>query len=389
LTPGAWAKPKYKVLALIPGGLWSGLTFDSEGNLYGATSGGGDYGYGSVFEMTRDSKGQWTVTTLHSFDFRNDGESPNGGLIFDAAGNLYGTTPNGGAYDGGTVFELSPGSSGWTFSMLYAFCKQYGCPDGGGPSAGLVQDRNGNLLGTGAGGLYDLGVVYELTPGSSGWTYSILYNFGSRPRDGSDPLDMPIFDKAGNLYGTTNGGGAYGGGTVFMLAHTPSDAWKERILYSFCPAGFPCNDGLAPYAGVILDDRGNLYGTTTQGGYNTCGETHCGTAFKLASRAGGQWVHSILYDFPKPENGSFPTGGVVRDKAGNLYGATVAGGIGYCSGGCGVAYKLEPRAHRVWKYNVLHRFTGGDGWQPLGGLIFDNKGNLYGTAYSVVYEITP
>jgi len=111
LISGAWAQPKYKVLATIDGGLWSGLTFDSKGNLYGVTTGGGDYGVGSIFEMTRNSKGVWTVTTLHSFD-GTDGSSPNGDLIFDAAGNLYGTTPDGGAYDGGTVFELSPGSSG-------------------------------------------------------------------------------------------------------------------------------------------------------------------------------------------------------------------------------------------------------------------------------------
>lgn len=387
-APRAWAKPKFKVLAGVSGGLWSGLTFDSKGNLYGVTTGGGANGVGSVFELSRGSKGKWIVTTLHSFDGK-DGSSPNGGLIFDAAGNLYGTTPDGGAYyDGGTVFELSPGSGGWTFSVLHSFCEVLGCPDGGGPLAGLVQDKNGNLLGTARAGLYDLGVVFELTPGSSGWTYSVLYNFGSRPHDGSDPMDALILDEAGKLYGTTYYGGLSGGGTVFKLNHTSTDMWTERLLYSFCPGGFPCRDGQGPTAGLVFDRSGSLYGTA-HGGGAACDGEFCGAVFKLTRRADGRWAYSVLYGFVKPQDGFEPVTGVVFDSVGNLYGTTATGGAGSCYNGCGVVYRLSPRPNGKWKYTVLYKFRSPYESPPDGTLIFDAKGNLYGTSLSVVYEITP
>jgi uncharacterized repeat protein (TIGR03803 family) len=161
------------------------------------------------------------------------------------------------------------------------------------------------------------------------------------------------------------------------------------VLYSFCSAGFPCKDGVGAYAGVVFDGSGDLYGTTTEGGGNTCGETTCGTIFELVPSPSGGWKHKVLYAFPNPGDGSFPTGGVIIDKAGNLYGATVAGGIGGCSGGCGVVYKLALSANGKWTYTVLHKFDGSDGGQPLGGLIFDKKADVYGTAYDVVFKITP
>ena len=387
LISGAWAQPKYKVLATIDGGLWSGLTFDSKGNLYGVTTGGGDYGVGSIFEMTRNSKGVWTVTTLHSFD-GTDGSSPNGDLIFDAAGNLYGTTPDGGAYDGGTVFELSPGSSGWTFSVLYSFCEVLGCPDGGAPSAGLVQDESGDLIGTAGAGLYYMGVVFELTPGSNGWTYSVLYNFGSRSDDGSNPKDALILDNAGNLYGTTYYGGVGGGGTVFGLKHKSTGTWRERLLYSFCPGGFPCKGGEGPTAGLVFDRSGSFYGTAHGGGAPCDGE-FCGAVFKLTRTPNGGWVYSVLHDFAKPQDGFEPITGVVFDKAGNLYGTTATGGSGPCYNGCGVVYKLTPPPNGKWKYAVLHEFSSPSESPPDGTLILDTKDNLYGTALSVVYEIAP
>ena len=381
----AWAQPKFKILATVPGGLFTGLTFDAKGNLYGGTGGGGDHNDGTIFELTPSAHG-WTLTTLHSFD-GYDGGSPNGGMIFDAAGNLYGTSPSGGTYGGGNLFELSPGSGGWSFNDLYDFCHQYHCPDGGDPSA-LIMDGLGNLYGAGlAGGSYGAGIVFELTPGSGGWGETILHSFDGT--DGYFPYAALTFDKAGNLYGTTFRGGANGGGTVFKLRRAADGLWKERVLYSFCSAGFPCKDGVGAYAGVVFDGSGNLYGTTTEGGGNTCGETTCGTIFELVPSPSEGWKHKVLYAFPNPVDGSFPTGGVIIDKAGNLYGATVAGGIGGCSGGCGVVYKLAPSANGKWTYTVLHKFDGSDGGQPLGGLILDKKSNLYGTAYDVVFKITP
>jgi uncharacterized repeat protein (TIGR03803 family) len=389
LERGAYAQPKFKVLATMPnGGLWSGLTLDAKGNLYGVTTGGGDNGVGAVFEMSRNAKGQWTVTTLHSFDGK-DGARPNGDLIFDTAGNLYGTTPAGGAaFDGGTVFELTPGSGGWTFSVLYSFCHEYGCPDGGGPQDGLVQDKAGNLLGTAQAGLYDMGVVFELTPGSQGWTYNVLYNFGTLPNDGSRPLDALVLNADGDLYGTTYRGGRGGFGTVFRLSPTGADAWNEQVLHPFCLEGGGCAGGAEPSAGVILVGSSSIYGTTAQGGGATCGETNCGAIFKLTRSRNG-WSEKVLYNFANPGDGSFPISGLVRATDGTFYGTTAMGGIGSCNGGCGVVYKLAPYPGRHWKYTVMHKFNGVDGLLPDGHLILDPRGDLYGTALITVFEVTP
>jgi hypothetical protein len=264
LITGAWAKPKFKVLAALPG-LYGGLTLDSKGNLYGAATGGGDYGDGTVFEVSRNSKGKWTVTVLHSFDGK-DGTAPNGGLVFDTSGNLYGTAPDGGPNLGGTVFELSPGSGGWSFAVIDGFCSGYKCPEGGAPGAGLVLDKDGNLLGTAQGGIYNMGVVFELTPGSSGWEENVLYSFGSRSHDGSDPMDALVLDGAGDLYGTTAMGGRFGGGgqgagTVFKLTPISGGGWNEKLLWQFDGTA-----GQGPENAVTLDSAGRVYGTTDGGG---------------------------------------------------------------------------------------------------------------------------
>jgi uncharacterized repeat protein (TIGR03803 family) len=384
LLATTWAKPKFKILHTVPGGLFSGLTFDAKGNLYGVTGGGGDHNDGTIFELIPGSQG-WTLTTLHSFDGQHGG-SPNGGLIFDAAGNLFGTAATGGAYGGGTVFELTPGSGGWTFNDLYDFCHQYHCPDGAAPSA-VIMDGLGNLYGPAlAGGSYGDGIVFELMPGSERWDEAILHSFNYA--DGDSPYAALIFDKTGDLCGTTFYGGAYGGGSAFRLRRGSGGEWKERVLHSFCSAGFPlCEDGLHPDAGVVLSGSGRLYGTTTQGGGNMCGEATCGTVYELTPTRNG-WGDTVMYAFPDPGSGSFPTGGVVIDKAGSLYG-TAGGGSSSCSGGCGVVYRLSPTATGNWKYTVLHEFTGQDGFYPAGGVVLDSKGNVYGTAYNTVFEITP
>jgi uncharacterized repeat protein (TIGR03803 family) len=373
MTTGAWAKPKFKVLATIPGGLWSGLTFDLKGNLYGVTTGGGDYGVGSIFEMTVETKGRWSATTLHSFDGK-DGSEPNGGLIFDAAGNLYGTTPDGGAYDGGTVFELTPGSGGWTLTVIYDFCPGYGCPDGGGPLAGVVEDKDGNLVGTARAGEYDQGVVFELTPGSDGWSYSVLYNFGSHSQDGSDPMDAPTLDAKGNIYGTTTSGGDNGDGTVFEI-RPGANGWREKLLLQF-----DSKDGSNPEGTLAFDLEGNLYGIAN-GRVNN--------VFELAQQSKGKWKEAVLYNFSNLKKGFAPISGPALGKGPTLYGTTALGGIGPCYDGCGVVYELSSRTGGKWNYAVLHMFVSQVQSPPDGALILDAKGNLYGTAFSIVYEITP
>jgi uncharacterized repeat protein (TIGR03803 family) len=326
LMSTAWAQPKFKILATVPGGLFTGLSFDAKGNLYGGTGGGGDHNDGTIFQLTPGAHG-WTLTTLHSFDGQ-DGGTPNGGLIFDATGNLYGTASTGGT-GGGTAFEMTPGSNGWAFKVLYDFCLQYHCPDGSHPSA-LIMDGLGNLYGTATGGgSYDDGIVLRLAGASGNCRETILHSFNGS--DGSYPYDALVFDKVGNSYGTTSRGGSYGEGAVFKLKRV-SGGWKQQVLYSFCSAGFPCDDGLDAYDGLTFDDSGNLYGTTNQGGSNTCGETHCGTVFKLTPTRAGHWKHTVLYDFPEPENGSNPTSGVIFGKSGNLYG-TAGGGSGRAQAG--------------------------------------------------------
>ncbi|MGA3210889.1 MAG: Ig-like domain repeat protein [Terriglobales bacterium] len=258
---------------------YGGLVFDSQGNLYGTTNWGGSGGElsGAVFELSPPSGGigLWTESVLYSFCSSSggtctDGERPYGSLIFDAQGNLYGTTELGGANSEGAVFELSPPaqSGAWTENVLYSFCPSSGCSDGYLPVGTLTFDSLGNLYGTTrTGGANGGGVVFELTPPASGatWTENVLYSFcsvgGSSCFDGGGPYyESLIFDSQGNLYGTTSGGGASGAGAVFEVS-PPSGGigpWSETVLYSFTGA----SDGGGPYAGLIFDSQGNLYGTT-------------------------------------------------------------------------------------------------------------------------------
>jgi uncharacterized repeat protein (TIGR03803 family) len=215
----ALAAPKFKVLHAFGsghdgGGLWSRVTLDKQGNLYGATSGGGAYKYGIVFKLTPDANGKWSETVLRNFrNHGRGGSEPNGGLILDSAGNLFGTTTFGGAYDRGTVFELLRGSGSWTEKVLHSFCLHPSCGYGG-PEAGLIVDNTGNLYGT-------AGLVFELTRGSGGWKEKILHKFCTKRNctDGAEPFAGVIFGPSGNLYGTTHGGGAYKAGTVYEVMH--------------------------------------------------------------------------------------------------------------------------------------------------------------------------
>jgi uncharacterized repeat protein (TIGR03803 family) len=320
---------------------------------------------------------------LHSFT-GSDGANPYAGLIFDTAGNLYGTTLNGGgSHREGTVFKLKRNSDGsWTESVLYSFCHLTNCADGFVPNSRLIFDAAGNLYGTAGGGAYGVGAVFKLTPNSDGsWTESVLYSFAGA--DGDGPFAGLIFDAAGNLYGTTVGGGAHRRGIAFKLTPNSDGSWTESVLYSFCSLT-NCADGSYPHGCLIFDSAGNLDGTTQQGG----GAHRRGTVFKLAPNADGSWTESVLHSF---QSGN-PFDGLTLDAAGNLYGTTSQGG----PADGGAVFKLSPQSDGSWGYSVLRFFYGKPALSPYAGVLLDNVGNLYGTTLNcgsgcqgVVFEITP
>jgi uncharacterized repeat protein (TIGR03803 family) len=312
-------------------------------------------------------------------DASGGGFAPYAGLIFDAAGNLYGTTYAGGAGDG-VVFKLAPNPDGtWTETVLHSFAGT----DGGGPYAGLIFDATGNLYGTTeGGGAGDYGVVYKLSPNPDGtWTESVLHSFTGA--DGWFPYAGLIFDSAGNLYGTTYYGGGtgcgYGCGAVYKPAPNPDGTWTETVLHSFMGT-----DGRNPYGGLISDASGNLYGTTQYGGASA----GYGVVFKLAPNVDGTWTETVLHNFMGTD-GYGPLAGLVFDAIGNLYGTAQGGG----ADGNGVVFKLVPNQDGAWSESVLHTFSG-TGKNPEAPVIFDPAGNLYGTAsagnnnYGLAFEIT-
>ena len=322
------------------------------------------------------------MTTLYEFRGAADGRGPKGNLIFDAAGNLYGTTLYTGKteYCCGTVFELTPTASGpWKQTTLYSF---KGGDDGGVPNgSGLVFDNAGNLYGTtseyGQGGY---GTVFELSPtATGGWTQTVLYSFRGGS-DGAAPESGLVFDKVGNLYGETPAGGGktngaciYGGcGTIFEL--TPgSDGWTENLLYSFSGG----TDGGGPAGGLDMDAAGNLYGAASFGANSSC-PSGCGAAFELSPGTGGTWTESVLYAF-SGRDGSNPLGPLILSRDGDLYGATETGGP-TCN--CGTVFELSPNSEGGWNQNILYAFTGGsDGLYPQTGLVEDKTGSFYGATY--------
>jgi uncharacterized repeat protein (TIGR03803 family) len=368
---------------------YAGLIFDGSGNLYGTTVMGGSENGGTVFQMSPNGSGGWTTKVLYSFGISGtDGQQPYAGLIFDGAGNLYGTTSAGGSEGYGTVFELSPnGSGGWTEVTLHNF----GIADTDGiyPYAGLIFDGSGNLYGTTSkGGSKAHGAVFELTPnGSGGWTERVLHNFGIGDNDGQRPFAGLLFDGAGNLYGTTSLGGSEGEGAVFEMTPNGSGGWTERVLHNF---GLSDNDGRYSYASLIFDGAGNLYGTTVGGGSE--GD---GAVFEMTPNGSGGWTERVLHNFGlSGSDGTGPYAGLIFDGAGNLYGTTEAGG----SKGAGTAFEMTPNGSGGWTERVLHNFglSDTDGQLLHAGLIFDGAGNLYGTTSlggsqndGTVFEVIP
>ena len=356
----------------------SGVLLGGPTILYGVAGIGGTHASGTVYRLSR-SGSAWTETVLYDFSGGGDGANPGGDLVRDSDGNLYGTTSSGGAVGScscGVVFKLSRSSSGWIETVLYAFT---GGADGQHPSGGVILDSAGNLYGTtwfsnnGTAG----GTVFELSPSNGSYVEHTLATL-----DVAYLNPNLVFDKAGNLYGTTRYGGARGLGMVYQLSPA-SGSWTLAVLHSF--QGRAHGDGAQPRSGVIVDGHGNLYGTTV---------APFGTVYEL-SHVNGSWQETVLYTFSGPD-GANPEAPLLRDSAGNLYGTTAGGGVAGPSGNLhvGTVFELSPSS-TGYVHTTLHTFSGTDGSFPSAKLSRDDAGNLYGTAHGgsgaggVVFEITP
>ncbi len=388
----------------------TGLTVDRAGNLYGTTH--GRFGGGTVYRLKRAGSGR-VFEVLHQFTGSPDGSGPQGRVRFGLDGTLYGTTfwggiestcvVEGGGPGCGTVFKLSlpptpckSVSCPWTETVLHRF---QGNDDGAFPSGDLTFDRQGNIYGTTTqGGVISgqcsglssdgCGTVYELVFSGGSWTHTVVYRFqgpGDNYADGVGPASGVILDNAGNLYGTTPFGGV-GSGVVFELSPSGNN-WIQSVLYSFLNG----SDGATPWGGTIFDRSGNLYGATVAGGSGGGG-----TAYELTP-SGGAWSFNVLYSLPGPgysEGTNDPS--LTRDASGNFYGTKISGG----AYGYGSVFKLSPSSSG-WIYTSLYDFTcGSDGGLPISNVLLDSDGNLYGTAPwggdascgngdGVVWEITP
>jgi uncharacterized repeat protein (TIGR03803 family) len=381
LAASALAQTPETVLYNFPGGAdgsnpYAGLIADSSGSLYGTTGEGGNSsqcsmgsGCGTVFMLTAPA---WTPTILYSFQGVNtgDGSGPQASLVFDKKGALYGTTSSGGKYGAGTVFKLAPPAQqggNWTETVLYSFS---GGNDGSNPASGLIFDGTALCGTTPFGGSSGFGIVFELTPTKKlPWKETVLYNFTGLEDGGRPYAGLVLKTKA--LYGTTLDGGPSGEGSVFELA-PPAIAggpWTESVLYGFTGG----SDGGKPYSGLVLGKAGVWYGTTGLGGSGGYG-----TVFQLTPpKAGGVWTESVLYSFGGGPDGAYARYGVVLDAKGNLYGTT---GVGPDNAGVVFEVTPTVKNKIVtWSESVLWSFTGGgDGGDTTAGVVLDG-GVLYGT----------
>ncbi|HEY1615876.1 MAG TPA: choice-of-anchor tandem repeat GloVer-containing protein [Rhizomicrobium sp.] len=334
----------------------------------------------AVFGATANAYGKHD-TVVHSFTGGSDGGTPAASFVADSDGNLYSTALSGGSFGNGIVFRIAPNG---TETVLHSFA---GGVDGAAPHAGLVSDAQGNLYGTTeSGGPANCGggcgTVFEVLHGGG---ERVLHAFANSP-DGANPIAALLMDGAGNLFGTTLGGGVesnfcgVGCGTVFELSPGHKNAWTESVIYSFKGSG---NDATNSGSNLIEDNAGNLFGTATIGGdYSKCDSGGCGAVFELSPPGAGGWTERLLHVFEGGTDGSSPYAGLIADGAGNLYGATFEGGGGnkvcnFLSSGCGIVFRLAPDGEET----ILHTFTGApkDGESPQASLFADGKGNLIGT----------
>jgi uncharacterized repeat protein (TIGR03803 family) len=343
---------------------------DGAGGAYGTTFYGGAHGYGALFRL--DNTGQESI--VYSFAGPPDAGNPAGNLVRDAAGNIYGATVWGGVSNSGAVFKVD--ATGQE-SVLYSF--QGGSVDGANPEGGVIEDSAGNLYGTTAGGgsflgcaNYGCGIVFKIdASGNETMLYGFTGDTQSGGIDGANPWSTLLRDAIGNLYGTTTLGGTSGFGTIFKV----DSSGNETLLHNFAGA-----EGAYPYAGLIADTSMNLYGTAYEGG-----TSHVGTIFKMDKTD----TVTLLHSFGGGTDGAFPSAGVVRDSAGNLYGITTQGG----PADVGTVFKFDTGGNET----VLHSFSGGkQGMAPEAGVTLDKAGNIYGTTYyggqadnGVVFRVRP
>jgi len=362
-----------------------GLVMDGAGNLYGASENGPDGG-GTVFELTPGENSQWTETILHDFPVNDpsDGYNPIGRLAIDQAGNLYGATVFGGAHGHGTVYELSPGGNGeWTESIIWNFCSLPNCADAGSPLVAPTLGPGGSLYGT------TVVIAYQLTPGSGGWTFNLLYTDTCNVYGCG--LESSLTLHGGNLYGEENNGECCG--QVYVLQPQPNGQWDLTVVYDF-PNGTR-ESGSVPRGGLTFHD-GGLYGDTAGGGSNCVKNGGCGTVFELTRGLKATTINEqVIWSFGGDAGAQGVNPGdswVAFNKQGDLFGVTGLGG----ESGDGVVYGMKPQPNATWKYAVLHQFIGTDGVDPNAGLLIDSKDNLYGTTggggeygYGVAFELSP
>lgn len=389
------AAPAIKVLYNFTGYADGGfpvnpVLVDSSGNLYGVTPTDGSGDGGVAFELSLGSSGTWTETVIHTFGIeQGDGATPEGQLISDSAGNIYGTTAIGGDVSCpnnqcGTVFELSPNSDGtWTETILHDFDGF----DGQLPIGGVIFDRAGNLWGTtseggttSSGKLSDYGTVFELVRVQN-WKLATVYAFPRRA-DGEVPQASLSVDPEGNIWGTTSTAGAYGYGTVFEVTQSDS-GWALNTVYDFTGG----SDGGSPIYGQLIFDRsGNVYGTNIKGGDPTCA---CGVVFSL-EQSDGTWQEKTLYSFSGKGDGRYPYGGLTFDKSGVLYGTTAGRNVDY-----GNIFRLV-NSDGQWQFDVLYSFDFVHGAYSDAAVTVGRDGTLYGTTngggvlgVGAVYSLVP
>lgn len=359
----------------------SDLVMDAAGNLYGSAVEGGTANGGVAFELSPGPSG-WTETILHNFTGQQDGGEPYGGVTLDAAGNVYGTAVTGGSgsCEGGcgVLYQLSNSGGVWTQKVIHSFTGA----DGSGPGGRPTVDASGNVFGTTpTGGAFGLGVIYEASPNGAGWTFRVIHAFTGGNDGATGAKGALTLDARGALYGVATAGGQFGDGVAYRLTQTPAGRWRLKALYQF--KGDP--DAGFPYGALAFDAKGNLFGTTYYDGAN-----ELGAVYELSPTPSGPWNERVLYSFAGSPDGAASISGLVFDAAGNLYGTTSEGGAGK-----GTIFKLSP-AGGAWTETVAYAFTGApDGAFPYDGMVSGGS-TFYGTTVhggtddeGAVYQFTP